>query len=453
MEVNKVVINTHEGERTLIDLTEDSVSPETLAEGETAHDASGTKIVGTMKVNNGEYIPTPAQATVGQTIVVKAVDENGKPTEWETADMPSGGGVTSWNDLEDKPFGETDDGGDTLTWDGNTEGRVCVDLTGDGNALLVHISDVIPTVEDFANGATISAGTNTINIVGTAVIGDVSAMLGEDGSPYGWVANTDGATSEGMFPTLPKAGVYFPWIQNVSSHPMSLTIPNYTGFPVLKKIDEKYLPEHSHKWGDIEDRPFGDVPAILCEEQTVTFANGVGAVATSGKPAIGDSTTVIFDGVPYTCVAQDVMGFTAIGNVSIFEYGDDTGEPFLGLWMDDTYLEIYYLGDSETAVIRIDGNRVVTLPEKYYTKQRLLYTDGTYIYADGGLSTKLTATEFITLMTSSPLVIVFAGELMAIISGGIEYNEDEVGYCCCYLRGEFVTYYTAEYKPTATAEE
>ncbi len=31
-------------------------------------------------------------ATVGQTIKVKAIDESGKPTAWEAADMPSGGG-------------------------------------------------------------------------------------------------------------------------------------------------------------------------------------------------------------------------------------------------------------------------------------------------------------------------------------------------------------------------
>ena len=37
-------------------------------------------------------IPSPSTATVGQTIVVKAVDSNGVPTEWEAADMPSGGG-------------------------------------------------------------------------------------------------------------------------------------------------------------------------------------------------------------------------------------------------------------------------------------------------------------------------------------------------------------------------
>ena len=38
-------------------------------------------------------------AKPGQTIKVKAVDENGKPTEWEAADFPEGGGATSWEDL------------------------------------------------------------------------------------------------------------------------------------------------------------------------------------------------------------------------------------------------------------------------------------------------------------------------------------------------------------------
>ena len=37
-------------------------------------------------------IPNPETATVGQTIVVKTVDENGKPTEWECVDMVSDDG-------------------------------------------------------------------------------------------------------------------------------------------------------------------------------------------------------------------------------------------------------------------------------------------------------------------------------------------------------------------------
>ena len=48
MAVNKITMNTPEGEQTLIDLTGDSVTPKTLAEGAIAHNAAGEQIVGEM---------------------------------------------------------------------------------------------------------------------------------------------------------------------------------------------------------------------------------------------------------------------------------------------------------------------------------------------------------------------------------------------------------------------
>lgn len=53
--------------------------------------------------NDAGYLTAPATASVGQTVVVKAVDESGKPTEWEAADMQSGGGggVTLWEYSEE----------------------------------------------------------------------------------------------------------------------------------------------------------------------------------------------------------------------------------------------------------------------------------------------------------------------------------------------------------------
>lgn len=45
LDVSKVVY----GEEVLIDLTEDTVTPETLKKGFTAHDKSGAKIIGTME--------------------------------------------------------------------------------------------------------------------------------------------------------------------------------------------------------------------------------------------------------------------------------------------------------------------------------------------------------------------------------------------------------------------
>lgn len=55
MAVNKVVMNTANGEETLIDLTGDTVTADTLAEGVIAHDASGARIVGTMSANQDIY--------------------------------------------------------------------------------------------------------------------------------------------------------------------------------------------------------------------------------------------------------------------------------------------------------------------------------------------------------------------------------------------------------------
>ena len=61
--------------------------------------APGTKNTGSfMRVNEKglwdvekvDIVQSPATASVGQVIVVKTVDANGKPTEWDVMDMPQG---------------------------------------------------------------------------------------------------------------------------------------------------------------------------------------------------------------------------------------------------------------------------------------------------------------------------------------------------------------------------
>lgn len=49
MAINKIVLSSDDGDRVLVDLTEDTVTPETLAVGVTAHGANGEPIVGTMR--------------------------------------------------------------------------------------------------------------------------------------------------------------------------------------------------------------------------------------------------------------------------------------------------------------------------------------------------------------------------------------------------------------------
>ena len=53
----------------------------------------------------GSIIPAPETAEVGQTIVVKTVDADGRPTEWEAADMPSGGSMR-WQKIKEITLAE-----------------------------------------------------------------------------------------------------------------------------------------------------------------------------------------------------------------------------------------------------------------------------------------------------------------------------------------------------------
>lgn len=66
-----------------------------------------------------EYIQAPVAAEVGQTIVVKAVDENGKPTEWEAVDVASGGS-SAWELIAD--FTLSEDGVSEITISEDTNG-------------------------------------------------------------------------------------------------------------------------------------------------------------------------------------------------------------------------------------------------------------------------------------------------------------------------------------------
>ena len=81
------------------------------------NEAAKTKAAGGTDISLGL-----TSAAVGQTIKVKAVNENGKPTAWEAADMPSGGG--HWETVLEKPFDTID--GNTLV---NRSGTLCVNTT------------------------------------------------------------------------------------------------------------------------------------------------------------------------------------------------------------------------------------------------------------------------------------------------------------------------------------
>lgn len=76
MGVNKVDYNTKNGAETLIDLTSDTVTPQTLAEGATAHAADGSLIVGAAKkVNIVQETGTSETDIMSQKAVTEEIEQ------------------------------------------------------------------------------------------------------------------------------------------------------------------------------------------------------------------------------------------------------------------------------------------------------------------------------------------------------------------------------------------
>ena len=92
------------------------------------------KSVSAIDATIGTGTPLVASAAVGQTVVAKAVDENGVPTEWEAADLPSGGG-TQWKLIN------------TITTTEDALARVTCTVDSNGNPFSlteVYVKAVLP---------------------------------------------------------------------------------------------------------------------------------------------------------------------------------------------------------------------------------------------------------------------------------------------------------------------
>jgi hypothetical protein len=106
-------------------------------------------------------------------------------------------------------------GGDTLTWDGNTEGLVCV------NEFFYKVSDATPTLDAFSDGCLVTFEGDTIPMP----YEDIALMTDEVGCVCGevfYVIPSDNFEASGTI--FPEKGTYF------MLGCTSLTIPGYTGF-------------------------------------------------------------------------------------------------------------------------------------------------------------------------------------------------------------------------------
>lgn len=223
-----------------------------------------------------DTIPYISSASSGQTIVVKSVDESGRPTEWEAVDMPEPvqpdlsqndpeaadyvkgvirqeslpEGYMSWNSMIHKPFVKFES--KIIEWDGDKEGHDKVILSGDGSgfqASCYWVSDYIP-FHGLELGDNVSA---TINVSGVGFSGEDkngaftewSVTYNSENSRnianFGYIALKDKVEEEnynGETISFPKKGLYL--YENITG-----VLPPFTieFAEAIRTIDESYIPD------------------------------------------------------------------------------------------------------------------------------------------------------------------------------------------------------------------
>lgn len=146
-----------------------------------------------------------------------------------------------------------------LEWDGNTEGLtqgIRTTITGD-HQTWYKISDVIPTIDQL-DGATYVTTENNSTVLDVRETDEyIDNRVYAYGAPL--VVKKDGyAGILGVYGetfSFPEAGIYV----------LDIFRRIYNG-QELKQLDPKYIPEayvndlidEKHKWGTLEDRPFGE---------------------------------------------------------------------------------------------------------------------------------------------------------------------------------------------------
>lgn len=183
-------------------------------------------------VNGVKYV-FPAGATVTVEDYIADIIEQSVPKEPPKVETKVE--RVMWEDIGNKPFGEEAVLGDTLYWDGNTEGLESFELN---EITYYKVSEIVPTLAEICAGGAITGtdGNDPMTLEFTADHVDANELL-----TYIFISPHK-ALQMMVVNEAGHTGIYFSSSEGV--YICALKINGYNGFPatVVKPLDEKYMP-------------------------------------------------------------------------------------------------------------------------------------------------------------------------------------------------------------------
>ena len=277
-----------------------------------------------------------------------------KPTE-VTAGGSGGAGVSSWNDLTDKPFGEETT---TIEWDGNTEGLVNVPTTP-----YFKVSDLAPAYEEIIGG-TVVVVVNPNGEFETPLTSENVIVFSEHiyGNEAFMVAT---APTEFDGVVVDEPGIYFAKADDIDVHLKSLT------WSKVKTIDTKFIQEEYH--------------GTVAKTVVVNWNGQIDGRDTFKRNAM-DYYKVSDEVIPFSDAIVD--GSSKFSNSEIFDEGVTKG------------VNCYAVGSTAAIVVTKEGpcsvqtsddnvNTSFTAPSTgvYFMKQPSRYVDVAAIFVEDTVTT------------------------------------------------------------------
>ena len=265
-----------------------------------------------------DAVVNPSTASVGQTIIVKEVDENGKPTAWEAADYQPRTHYENYTEVVPETVVTVEDSfGNFEPAFTIVEGKL-YRVTVDGVVYEVYASEV----EGFLG----------IMVDNSMFICDGSVYDFESG--MGIVTKSDTITS------------------------VTLSIAEVK----VEKIPTKFVPS-------LEEMRTEE-KVLLTETTLAPDENGDMSFMVSEAPSAGTICTVVYNGTEYVCEAADCSELageecSVLGNIGSLMGTGDTGEPFALVILSTGVGFVTPLDGSETVTLAITGSKATKIPDKY----------------------------------------------------------------------------------------